>query len=485
MPVCKLLRVRMRRSEGLTGSPGFTIIANPRHMLSTLLARASGTGLKRPTVPGGDRVSKDEGMPGDANSEWGNPVVESLEHFYAMPVEQVAEKLRTDLCAAQARGLGLRETAAALRCDEFSQLYLEQQRSRPADRIGGMDMAAGHLRAAFIGRELVPVPKGGRPTVYMDGRHLGQDRLPSALSTTRGEIKAALCYAHDLVLEDPFDEEQDLAGLVRQVLEMDPSADAAVLPDPGLFVANVNAIAEIAPLSRSGVVRFSPRGLAMNPKLAGRNASNAWDASREPGAAERELIDRMIRVWLHSGGTIVPVFANDLQEQRFADLLGLLAATLDTAEAGRLRKLGTLALPSADGLDFRSMLEIRHETVFQSFRSRQRAVLAVIGEQDPGDVRARRMFREEMRAAADEVTVKTRRKGFAKSLSTELIGWGVGEIVAMSFDWRAAAAVLAAAATSTLANFLSSSAAQAVADATPSAKRALHHHYATLGEEPR
>jgi hypothetical protein len=90
-----------------------------------------------------------------------------------------------------------------------------------------------------------------------------------------------------------------------------------------------------------------------------------------------------------------------------------------------------------------------------------------------------------MRAAADEVTIKTRRKGFAKSLDTKLIGWSVGEIVAMSFDWRAAAAVLAAAATSTMANFLSSSAAQAMADATPSAKLALRHHYAILGEEPQ
>lgn len=421
----------------------------------------------------------------DTDGGWGNPVVESLEHFYGLPVEQVAEKLKADLRAAQERGLGLRETAAALGCDEFSQLYLEQQRSLPADRIDRMDMAAGHLRAAFIGRELVPVPKGGRPTVYMDGRHLGQDRLPSALTATRGEIKAALCYAHDLVLEDPFDEEQDLAGLVRQVREMDPSSDAAIAPDPGLFVANLSAIAEIAPLSRGGVVRFSPRRLAMNPRLAGRNVSNAWDASREPDAAERELVERMIRVWLNSGGTIVPVFSTDLQEQRFAGLLGLLAAALDTAEAARLRKLGTLALPSADSLDLRSMLEIRHEAVFQGFRSRQRAVLAVIGEQDPSDARARRMFREEMRAAADEVTVKTRRQGFAKSLTPKLIGWSVGEIVAMSFDWRAAAAVLAAAATSTLANFLSSSAAQAVADATPNAMQALHHHYATLGEEPQ
>jgi hypothetical protein len=252
-----------------------------------------------------------------------------------------------------------------------------------------------------------------------------------------------------------------------------------------LFVANVAAVAELAPLARGGVVRFSPLSLAMNPKLTGLNASNAWDVDRAPDAAERELIDQMMRVWLHSGGTVVPVFTGDPRERRFADLLGLLATAVDTAEAARLRKLGTLALPSADGLDLRHMLEIRHETIFQTFRSRQRVVLAAINDKDPADAHARRLFREEMRAAADEVTIKTRRQGFAKSLNSKLIGWSVGELVAISFDWRVATAVLAAAATSTIVNFLSSSAAQAIADTTPRAIQALHHHYATLGEEPR
>jgi hypothetical protein len=423
-------------------------------------------------------------MPSDAFTGWGNPVVESLEHFYGSTVEQVALKMKADLSAARARGLGTRDTAAALRCDEFTHTYLEQQRTRPLDRIGGPDLTDGHLRAAFVGRELVPVPKGGRPTVYLSGKHLGHDRLPSTLTATRGDIKAALCYAHDLVLEDPFDEEQDLVAFVEQVLEMDPAAEPAVVPDPDLFVANVAAVAELAPLARDGVLRFSPRGLAMNPKLTGLNVSNAWDVAPSPDAAEHELIDRMMRIWLHSGGTVVPVFTSDTEEQRFSDVLGLLGAAVDTAEAMRLRKLGTLALPSADGLDLRHMLDIRHETAFQTFRSRERAVLAAIADHDPGDTHARRLFREEMRAAADQVTVKTRRQSLAKSLPPKLIGWGVGGFVGVAFDWHAAVALLAAAASGTIANFLSGSAAQALADATPRTTQALRHHYATLGTEP-
>ena len=415
---------------------------------------------------------------------WGNPVVESLEHFYGLPVERVAEKLAADLFLARERGLGLLETAGVLRSSEFTQLYLEQQHSRPVERVGGTGLPEGHLRAAFIGRELVEVPKGGRPTVYLDGKHLGQDRLPSTLTATRGEVKAALCYAHDLVLEDPFDEEQDLVSLVRDQLKVDPSSQAAVIPEAGLFVANVAAVAELAPLVRDGVVRFAPRTLAMNPRLAGRNASNAWDVDLSADAAERELVDRMMRVWLHSGGTLVPVFEGDRQERRFADTLGVLAAAVNSGEAARLRKLGTLALPSADRLDLHRMLDIRHETVFQTFRSRQRAVLAAIDEAGAGDAQAAALFREEMRAAAEAVTLKTRRYGLTNALGPKLIGWGVGGVVGVSFDWRAAAAVLAAAATSKVADFLTSSAAQALADASPRATRALHHHYATLGRTP-
>lgn len=415
-----------------------------------------------------------------SSEPWGNPVVESLENFYGIPVEQVAEKLAVELSAARERGLGLMATAAAVRCSEFSQLYLEQ-RTEIAGRIAGAGLPDGHLRAAFIGRELVAVPKGGRPTVYLDGKHLGHDRLPSTLSVSRGEIKASLCYAHDLVVEDPFDEEQDLVALVRELRELDPASDAIVLPDPDLFVANVAAIAQLAPLARAGVLKFVPRTLAMNPRLSGVNASNAWDVGPSADNAEREIADRMMRVWLHSGGTVVPVFEGDAQETRFADLLGVLAGAVNKAEAARLRKLGTLALPSAEELDLRHMVEIREESVFQTFRARQRAVLSAIGEMGANDHAAAALFREEMRAAADEVQVKTRRQVLSRSLSPKLLGWGVGSVVGVAFDWRAAAAVIAAAATSKLADFLTGSTAQALADATPKATHALKHHYATLG----
>jgi len=165
-------------------------------------------------------------------------------------------------------------------------------------------------------------------------------------------------------------------------------------------------------------------------------------------------------------------------------VLGLLAAVFKAPESVYLRKLGTLALPSADGLELRRMLDIRHESVFQRFRSRQRSVLATIDTADVEDSHARQLFREEMRAAADEVKVSTRGRGFAKSLSPKLIGWGVGGFAGMMVDWRVAVGAIAASATSSIANFLSSSTAQALADASPRSQVALHHHYATLGKEP-
>jgi hypothetical protein len=257
-----------------------------------------------------------------------------------------------------------------------------------------------------------------------------------------------------------------------------------VIPEPSLFVANVAAVAELAPLARDGVVRFSPRGLAMNPRFSGANASNAWDLDPSPDAPDRELIDRMVRIWLSSGGVVVPVFAGESQERRFADVLGLLAAVFKASESVSLRKLGTLALPSADGLDLRRMLDIRHETVFQRFRSRQRSVLAAIDTAGAEDHYARQLFREEMRAASAELKVSTRGRGFAKSLGPKLIGWGVGGFAGMMVDWRVAVGVIAASAASSIANFISSSTAQALADATPRSQVALHHHYATLGKEP-
>lgn len=414
--------------------------------------------------------------------DWGNPVIESLENFYGLPVEQLAKKLRADLSATRDRGAGLVETATALRCDEFSQIYLEQQHSRTPNRISGTDMQDGHLRAAFIGRELVPIPKGGRPTVYVDGKHLGNDRLSATLSPSRGELKAALCYAHDVVLEDPFDEEQDIAAFVREIRDVNP--DASVLPNPSLFVDNVVAVSELAPLVRQGVIRFSPRSLAMNPRLTGRNASSAWDVDLSGAAADGALVDRMMRIWLHSGTTVVPVFDSDGQEGRFAEVLGLLSSLLDTAESARLRKLATLTLPAAVNIDLRQMLDIRVDDAFQRFRSRQRSVLAAIDREAPDDARARALFREEMRAAANEVTVKTRRQALLESGSPKLIGWGVGAVVGASFDWRAAAGVLAAAATTRLADFLTSSAAQALSSASSRSTTALHHHFATLGEKP-
>jgi hypothetical protein len=416
-------------------------------------------------------------------AHWGNPVVESLEHFYGLPVEDLAAKLTVDLTTARDHGLGPLAIIEHLRAGEFVHLYLDQQHARPVDRIAGTDLPEGHLRAAFTGRELVPIGKGGRRTMLVDGKHLGQDRLPAAISVSRAEVKAALCYAHDLVLEDPFDEEQALSEFVRQCRELLPDSDIRVAPDPELFVANVAAVAELAPLVRTGVVRFSPRRLAMNPRATGTFASNAWDIDDSPQAPDRELVDRMMRVWLHSGGTIVPMFSGERQERRFADTLGLLADALDMPEAVRLRKLARLALPSADGLDMRRMIDVRTESAFMTFRSRQRAALATL-DNNVDEAHAGTHFRHEMKAAADEVAIKTRRQALATSLSPKLIGWGVGGIVGAAFDWRVAAALAATAASGKLADFLASSTAQALADASPRSAQALHHHYATLATPP-
>jgi hypothetical protein len=409
---------------------------------------------------------------------WGNSIIESLENFYGLAVEDLAIKLAADLSTARARGLDLLVTVDFLRSGDFLELYLEQQHSRPIERVGGSDLPDGHLRAALVGRELVKMSQGDRRVVYIDGKHMGHDRLPTTLSISRAEIKASLCYAHDVVLEDPFDEEQDLLGLLRPPAGINLS-EAKIAPDPTIFVANIAALADLATLVRAGVVRFCPRRLAMNPRNQGAGVSNAWDLDPSPDAGENELVDRMMRVWLHSGGTIVPLFTGETQERKFSETLGVLAEAVDIAEVARLRRLGRLALPSADGLDLHRMIDIRDNSAFRTFRTRQRTVLAAIAE-TADDFAAGVLFREEMRAAADEVVAKTRRQGFAKALSPKLIGWGVGSIVGASFDWRVAAAVLAAAATGKIADFLSSSTVQALADVTPRSTNALHHHYATL-----
>ena len=248
-----------------------------------------------------------------------------------------------------------------------------------------------------------------------------------------------MCYAHDLTLEDPFDEEQVLPGLIREVRRTLPHVDIEFAPDTDWFVRNVQAIAELAPLIRLDLVHFVSRG-----------------------------------------GSVVPMFSNDAEEGGFVESLGLFNETLRLVDAVRLRRLTKLALPNADGLELRRMGEIREHRTFERFRARERAALGAVATAAVDDEKIQANFREEMRAAAAEINIASSPWRLGRGLTPRLIGWGVGTLTAGLIDWHAAVAILAAGAATKAAELVSASAAQTLAERT-TGTRALHHHFATLG----
>jgi hypothetical protein len=134
----------------------------------------------------------------------------------------------------------------------------------------------------------------------------------SAAGIRAAEIQAAPCYTHDVLIEDPFDEEQVLSEFAASVAEVMPDTTIRFAPDPEPFV---DTIRDIAPLAR-----VAPRRISLDGRLAGKFASNAWDMGSAPSeeVEASELANRSLRLWLASGGRVVPLFVSDAEEQAFA-----------------------------------------------------------------------------------------------------------------------------------------------------------------------
>ncbi|WP_344164915.1 hypothetical protein [Kribbella yunnanensis] len=402
----------------------------------------------------------------------GTPVVDALEAFYAMSIEDLSGELDRGLTAARALDLSTEEVLARLRCGDFLATYLEQVQSGTVESwLGSLDLEAGVLRASLVGRELAETHAHRRRSMLIDGEHLSNERLPHA-GVGSAELKAALCYAHDILLEDPFDEEQVLADFAASVHEVMPETTITIAPDPEHFVDTVRGLLPLAPLARDGVLAFAPRRLAMDARLAGVFASNAWDlGSGSPETlASSELARRSLRLWLASGGRYVPLFGSDSEEAAFASESGLFAEEILTQELARLRRIATLSLPSAGRLSPQQMLDLRRADMFEEFRTRQRQALQSVG---PGtDAETAGLFREEMKVAADELGAHVRKKDALVTAMPKYLNWGVGAIGLTIHDWRLIATGLGGITVEVLAErFLGREGL---------GKRALVHHYATL-----
>ncbi|MFE0456374.1 hypothetical protein ACFW2D_34835 [Streptomyces sp. NPDC058914] len=404
-----------------------------------------------------------------AQDPCGTPVLSALEAFYAQGIDDLAEWSSSTLEEARARGLDDVATVEALRVDEFMSLYLEQIHSVPPDQWArSLPLPEGHLRSALTGRELVDVPRTGRLNMLMDGRLYGAERLPRHLSADHRELKASLCYAHDVIFEDPFDDEHHALVAMKAITETFPDKVMKPALEPGLFVRTVRALADLAPLVRAGTVMFIPRQLTADPQSIAVAGSSYAGMGGE--ISRKELAERTVRAWLLSGGRAVPLFASADEEAAFRDAAALLAPLLPEQEKGFMHRLAALALPNCGQLDTRHMLEIREEPLFTSFRARQRQALAFVG--DGEDTDALRLYREEMRAAADETNRLSSRGLMAKFTVPKALGWLTGSMIMQPPSWTAALAALGA--------ITAHSAAEAWYE-RDSGTRALHHHYATLG----
>jgi len=404
----------------------------------------------------------------------GTPVIDALETFYRRDIDDLARWARRTLDRAVSRGADVNNTLAMLRADDFLAVYLEQIHGVPPERwAGSLPLPEGRLRAALLGRELIDVPRTGRLNLIMDGEHYGAERLPGQISADYRELKGPLCYAHDVVLEDPFDDEHHALRIIEAIRETFPEVQARPAPQPDNFVRTVEALADLAPLVRAGVVTFLPRQLTADPRSVEVPGSSFAGTGGE--ISRRELAERTLRAWLLTGGRAVPLFASEDEESAFNDAAGLLSALTPAAESTALRHLATLAVPAGGRLEIRRMLEIRHEETFARFRVRQREALLAVG--DGLDSGARRIYREEMRAAADDVNRQTSRSLLAKFTVPKALGWLTGAMVVQPDSWKALLGALGALTTEAV--------LEAWQDRDRQAKQALHHHYATLAGPPR
>ncbi|MCF3137520.1 hypothetical protein [Streptomyces olivochromogenes] len=268
-----------------------------------------------------------------AQASCGTPVLSALEAFYARDIDDLAAWGRATFDEARAKGLDDIATIEALRVDAFMSVYLEQIHSVPAERwAASLPMPEGHLRSALLGRELVDVPRTGRLNVLMDGRLYGAERLPSRLSADYRELKAPLCYAHDVLFEDPFDDEHHALVQMRVIQESSPDTVMRPVLEPGLFVRTLRTLADLAPLIRAGTVMFIPRQLTADPRsiaMAGSSIAGLGGA-----VSRQELAERTVRAWLLTGGRAVPLFADADEEAAFREAAALLAPLLPEREGG-------------------------------------------------------------------------------------------------------------------------------------------------------
>lgn len=404
----------------------------------------------------------------------GTPVLHSLEEFYGAPIADVAKQLGGTLTELGPDAT-IAEQLNALRCGEFLELYLHQTQSIPVEEwLEGLDLEAGSLRASLIGRELATTPGRDRRSVLMDGELLGRDHLPMEGLPPR-QVKAALCYATEVLAEDPFDEEQDLHEFIRSAEQNIGPSDLTIAPNPSHFVSTVEAIAALGPVIRAGYLKFVPRRASMAGNLIGAFASNAWDNAllSETERARRraeELSKRTFRLWLATGGAVTPLFADDSEESAFRAEAGLFAQIVDDGEAVRLRQLARLALPTAGHLVPAEMVVLREDDALATFRVRQRQALAAAGSGASDE--AIRVFQEEMASAARDLKARVHSSAL-QGLLTRTIGWGMGAMVLAPAGLQAVVAALGGIASQTL--------IELVLKRPGSSTQALYHHYAVLG----
>lgn len=401
----------------------------------------------------------------------GTPVLMALEEFYAAPVEAVARELPSILARSRSTGASLEAVLDDMRCGEFLELYLAQVQAVPLeDWLDGLDEGEGTVRASIVGRDLATATAAQRRSLVIDGDHLGGDHLPLK-GLPPEQVKAALCYANDVLAEDPFDEEQVIADFVSSIAESMPHVPIRVAPDPDHFVSSVRAVAALAPLIRAGHMTFMPRRLAMDARLSGRFASNAWDTF---GARREELARRSLRLWLASGGLVTPLFGDPDEEEAFREEAGLLAPLTATQEALRVRRIAQLALPSTGRLEPNQMVRLREDDAFETFRARQRHALALVG--DANDESARAAYRAEMAEAARALGKSISSRQSLNGLFTKAVGWGVGAMVVTPQGWWSAVAALG--------GITAEVVAERVVDRPGRAQKAMLHHYATLAAAP-
>ncbi|MDO4718071.1 MAG: hypothetical protein Q4B08_10990, partial [Propionibacteriaceae bacterium] len=297
--------------------------------------------------------------------------------------------------------------------------------------------------------------------------HLGAGGLPQQ-GLPPGQISAALCYANDVTVEDPFDEEQILGDFITDMQKSMPQVSVQIAPDPAQFVSTVRELAKLAPLVRAGHITFVPRRLAMDSRMVGAFCSNASDTFK---AQREELALRSLRLWLASGGVITPLFGNDDDEAAFREQAGLLEPLTQTTESMRLQRVSRLTLPVAVRLDPQQMVRVREDDTFESFRTTQRRALASI--QDGSDTELAD-YRAEMAQAARDLDWTVSNRTSLSSLFTRALGWSVGAMILAPDTWVAAVAAL------------SGISAEAAAEHFLTRERALHqalrHHFITLAE---